>query len=134
MPESAKIKKTGDGAIVNVSSDSGIMGNTNATLYCASKGAVTLLTKALAVDVAKDLIRVNSVCPGDVITPMLKEEKAKAPDGEKYLKDLISNYPGGKLATPEEVAAGITFLVSETAPFVMGAAWSIDGGITAYSY
>lgn len=73
-----EIKKAGGGAIVNVSSDSGIMGNTNAALYCASKGAVTLLTKALAVDLAKDRIRVNCVCPGDVITPMLEEEKIKA--------------------------------------------------------
>ena len=129
-----EIKKAGGGAIVNVSSDSGIMGNTNAALYCASKGAVTLLTKALAVDVAKDRIRVNCVCPGDVITPMLEEEKVKAPDGEKYLKNLISHYPGGKLATPEEIAAVISFLASETAPFVLGSAWSIDGGITAYSY
>ena len=80
------------------------------------------------------MIRVSCVCPGDVITPMLEEEKVKAPDGEKYLKNLISHYPGGKLATPEEIAAVISFLASETAPFVLGSAWSIDGGITAYGY
>jgi NAD(P)-dependent dehydrogenase (short-subunit alcohol dehydrogenase family) len=131
LPE---IRKSGGGAIVNVSSDSGIMGNTHAALYCASKGAVTIFTKALAVDVAKEKIRVNCVCPGDVMTPMLEDEQAKSPNGEKYLNDLISNYPGKQLAAPGEVASVICFLASETAPFVVGAAWSIDGGITAYSY
>lgn len=129
-----EIRKAGGGAIVNVSSDSGIVGSTSSALYCASKGAVTIFTKALAVDVAKDQIRVNCVCPGDVMTPMLEDDMANAPDGEQYLKEMISNYPAGKIAAPEEVAAVICFLASETAPFVVGAAWSIDGGLTAYSY
>jgi NAD(P)-dependent dehydrogenase (short-subunit alcohol dehydrogenase family) len=131
LPE---IQKVGGGAIVNVSSDSGIMGNTKCSLYCASKGAVTIFTKALAVDVAKDNIRVNCVCPGDIMTPMLSKEAARSDDPQSYLEEMQSHYPVGRVGTPEEVAATICFLASETAPFVVGAAWSIDGGLTAFSY
>jgi len=131
LPE---MRKTGGGAIVNVSSDSGIMGNSEAALYCASKGAVTIFTKALAVDVARENIRVNCVCPGDIQTPMLERDAASAEDCDTYLSDMKSHYPVGRVGTPEEVAATICFLASEAAPFVVGAAWSIDGGLTAYSY
>ncbi|MCF8069896.1 MAG: SDR family oxidoreductase [Desulfobacterales bacterium] len=129
-----EIRKAGGGAIVNISSDAGVLGNTNSTVYCASKGAITIFTKALAMDVAKDQIRVNCVCPGDVKTPMLEADMAGRPDADQYLKDMISAYPGGKIAEPEEVAAIICFLASETAPFVIGSAWSVDGGLTACSY
>jgi NAD(P)-dependent dehydrogenase (short-subunit alcohol dehydrogenase family) len=131
LPE---IRNTGGGAIVNVSSDSGIMGNTSCSLYCASKGAVTIFTKALAVDVAKDNIRVNCVCPGDILTPMLDKEAARSDDPHNYLEEIQRHYPAGRVGTPQEVAATICFLASETAPFVVGAAWSIDGGLTAFSY
>ena len=131
LPE---IRKSGGGAIVNVSSDSGIMGNRDGTLYCASKGAVTIFTKALAVDVAKDNIRVNCVCPGDVLTPMFDKEAARSDDPQDYLEEIQRHYPVGRVGKPEEVAATICFLASEVAPFVVGAAWSIDGGLTAFSY
>ena len=129
-----EIRKAGGGAIVNVSSDSGIMGNTECSLYCTSKGAVTIFTKALAVDVAKDNIRVNCVCPGDILTPMLDKEAARSDDPQSYLEEMQRHYPVGRVGTPKEVAATICFLASETAPFVVGAAWSIDGGLTAFSY
>jgi NAD(P)-dependent dehydrogenase (short-subunit alcohol dehydrogenase family) len=131
LPE---MRNSGGGAIVNVSSDSGIMGNTECSLYCASKGAVTIFTKALAVDVAKDNIRVNCVCPGDVLTPMLDKEAARSDDPQDYLEEIERQYPVGRVGKPEEVAATICFLASEVAPFVVGAAWSIDGGLTAFSY
>jgi NAD(P)-dependent dehydrogenase (short-subunit alcohol dehydrogenase family) len=131
LPE---IRNSGAGAIVNVSSDSGIMGNTDCSLYCASKGAVTIFTKALAVDVAKDNIRVNCVCPGDVLTPMLDKEAARSDNPQDYLEKIERQYPVGRVGRPEEVAATICFLASEVAPFVVGAAWSIDGGLTAFSY
>lgn len=131
LPE---IKKVGGGAIVNISSDSGIMGNTECSLYCASKGAVTIFTKALAVDVAKDNIRVNCVCPGDILTPMLDKEAARSGDPQSFLEEMRRQYPVGRVGMPEEVAATICFLASEAAPFVVGAAWSIDGGLTAFSY
>ena len=131
LPE---MRKVGGGAIVNVSSDSGIMGNTDAVLYCASKGAVTIFTKALSVDVAKENIRVNCVCPGDIQTPMLDREATASNDPAAYMREMKRHYPAGRVGKPEEVAATICFLVSDMAPFVVGAAWSIDGGLTASSY
>lgn len=131
LPE---IRRSGGGAIVNVSSDSGITGNTEGALYCASKGAVTIFTKALAVDVAKENIRVNCVCPGDVHTPMLEREAAAADNPLKYMDEMVKHYPVGRVGKPEEVAAAICFLASEACPFVIGAALSIDGGLTAFSY
>ena len=131
LPE---LRTSGGGAIVNVSSDSGITGNTDAALYCASKGAVTIFTKALAVDVAGENIRVNCVCPGDIQTPMLEHEVSAAENPLKYMDDMKRHYPVGRVGKPEEVAATICFLASDAAPFVGGAAWSIDGGLTAFSY
>ncbi|MBW2611505.1 MAG: SDR family oxidoreductase [Deltaproteobacteria bacterium] len=131
LPE---LRKAGGGSIVNVSSDSGITGNTHAPLYCASKGAVTIFTKALAVDVARENIRVNCVCPGDIQTPMLDREAAVAENPETYRANMVRHYPAGRVGRPEEVAATICFLSSHMAPFVVGAAWSIDGGLTSFSY
>jgi NAD(P)-dependent dehydrogenase (short-subunit alcohol dehydrogenase family) len=130
----SEMRRLGGGAIVNVSSDSGLMGNTDAALYCASKGAVTIFTKALSVDVARENIRVNCVCPGDIQTPMLDREAAAAENPATYLADMKRHYPAGRVGKAEEVAATICFLVSDAAPFVVGAAWSIDGGLTAFSY
>jgi NAD(P)-dependent dehydrogenase (short-subunit alcohol dehydrogenase family) len=126
VPELRKSK----GVIVNVSSDSGLQGNPLETVYCASKGAVTIFTKALAIDLARENIRVNCVCPGDIKTPMLDKDMAQSDNPEEYLRELINRYPVGHLGTPEEVAAVICFLASGTSPFTTGAAWSIDGGIT----
>jgi len=126
-----ELKKSGGGSIINVSSDAGLMGNPLCTLYCASKGAVTIFTKALAVDVAKYKIRVNSVCPGDILTPMFYEDMAKADDPEIYMKKITEQYPSGAIGKPEEVASVICLMASDLVPFVIGASWSIDGGITA---
>ena len=124
-----ELRKT-EGCIVNVSSDSGIKGNPLETVYCASKGAITIFTKALAVDLAKDNIRVNCVCPGDIQTPMLDKDMAQSKNPDKYLHELTSRYPVGRLGNPEEVASVICFLASDASPFTTGAAWSVDGGIT----
>jgi NAD(P)-dependent dehydrogenase (short-subunit alcohol dehydrogenase family) len=118
-------------AIINISSDAGLHGNRQCPDYTASKGAVTLLTKALALDLAHENIRVNCVCPGDIITPMLEEECEKQPDQKAYLANLTDPYPAGRLGLPEEVASVVCFLASDAASFVTGAAWPIDGGITA---
>ncbi|MBU2515826.1 SDR family oxidoreductase [bacterium] len=118
------------GTIVNVSSDSGLKGNPLETVYCASKGAVTIFTKALAVDLASENIRVNCVCPGDIKTPMLDREMAQSDNPEKYLQEISKLYPVGRIGYPEEVASVICFLASNASPFTTGAAWSVDGGIT----
>ncbi|SDO96724.1 SDR family NAD(P)-dependent oxidoreductase [Desulforhopalus singaporensis] len=119
------------GNIVNISSDAGIQGNALSSAYCASKGAVTIFTKALAVDVAPDNVRVNCVCPGDIVTPMLDKDLARADNPGQYLKNLTDPYPVGRLGNVDEVASVIAFLASDASLFTTGAAWSVDGGITA---
>lgn len=126
-----ELRRAGGGAIVNVSSDAGLQGNRLSSAYCASKGAVTIFTKALAVDLAPENIRVNCVCPGDIETPMLHDWVDTLEDPAAKLAELRAPYPIGRFGTPEEVAAVICFLASEAARFVVGAAWSVDGGVTA---
>ena len=90
-----------------------------------------MFTKALALDVAWEGIRVNCVCPGDIMTPMVAEQLSKEPLPEAALQQMSGIYPLGRIGTPEEVAAVIVFLASPQAAFVTGALWSIDGGLTA---
>ncbi len=125
------LKKSRHASIINISSDSGLHGSRECPDYCASKGAVTLLTKALALDLASENIRVNCVCPGDIVTPMLEQECAKQADSDAYLSALTDPYPVGRLGQAEEVASVVCFLASDAASFVTGAAWPIDGGLTA---
>lgn len=125
------LKKNRAGAVINVSSDAGLHGNTLSTAYCASKGGLTLFTRALALDLASYGIRVNCVCPGDIATPMLDKDLETRKDPEAYLNALTASYPVRRLGRPEEVASVICFLASGISDFVTGAAWSVDGGITA---
>ena len=125
------LRQTGGGAIVNISSDAGINGNCLCTTYCASKGAVTTFTKALALETIHYGIRVNCVCPGDVDTPMLQEQLTGIDNPEEYLRDMASLYPIGRIAQPQEIANVICFLASDEASFVNGAVWTVDGGLTA---
>ncbi len=126
------LKKNKAGAIINVSSDAGLQGNRLSSVYCASKGGLTIFSKALALDLASYGIRVNCVCPGDIATPMLDKDLETRSDPDKYLETLTGSYPVGRLGRPEEVASVICFLASGASDFVTGAAWSVDGGITAY--
>lgn len=124
------------GCIVNVSSDSGLMGNKEGAIYCASKGGVTLLTKALAVELAMKKIRVNAVCLGDVQTPMLDKACADygGADTESYYQKLLEEYPQGhraRFTRPEEVAETIFFLSQPEVEAITGATLSIDFGLTA---
>jgi NAD(P)-dependent dehydrogenase (short-subunit alcohol dehydrogenase family) len=123
------------GCIVNVSSDAGLWGNREAAIYCASKGGVTVLTKALAVELAPRGVRVNAVCPGDVDSPMIRyqAETFGGGDPEGYLAGLLAAYPQRppRFIHPVEVAELITFLVSDRAAPITGAAISIDFGLTA---
>lgn len=120
------------GVIVNVSSDAGIAGYPGYAAYCASKGAVVLLTKAMALDYAKDGIRVNAICPGEVDTPMMREEIERSGMGEKRYFDLLAQtIPMARPARPEEIARSILFLASDESSYMTGAALSVDGGTTA---
>ncbi|MEN1762281.1 SDR family oxidoreductase [Anoxynatronum sibiricum] len=125
-----------EGVIVNVSSDSGLVGNKEAAIYCASKGAVTLMTKALAVELAERGVRVNAVCPGDVATPMLEKafQESDFDDRHDYEASLLAHYPLGdraRFTQPEEVAEAIFFLASNRVKAMTGTCLSVDFGLTA---
>jgi NAD(P)-dependent dehydrogenase (short-subunit alcohol dehydrogenase family) len=126
-----ELKNSGSGAIINVASDAGINGNILCTAYCASKGAVTTFTKALSLEVALDQIRVNCVCPGDIETPMLKEQLATSTNPDELLREMTSVYPQCRIGQPEEVAEVIGFLASPKASLITGAIIPVDGGLTA---
>jgi NAD(P)-dependent dehydrogenase (short-subunit alcohol dehydrogenase family) len=120
------------GSIVNIASDWGLKGGQRAAAYCASKGGLVLLTRAMARDHAHDGLNVNAICPGDVDTPMLAaaaEESGMAIDD--YMEEAAANVPSGRVAEPEEVAALALFLASEAAAHINGAAIPMDGGGSA---
>jgi NAD(P)-dependent dehydrogenase (short-subunit alcohol dehydrogenase family) len=120
------MRSRGGGAIVNVASVAALVGLRARAAYCASKGAVVALTRALAVDHVADGIRVNAVCPGTVDTPWVQRLVEQA--GES-LDALRARQPMGRLGTPEEVADAIVYLA--TASFATGTILTVDGGLTA---
>jgi 2-keto-3-deoxy-L-fuconate dehydrogenase len=118
----------GGGSIVNVASVGGVVALRNRAAYCASKGAVIALTRAVAVDHVADGVRVNAVCPGTVDTPWVRRLVEEV--GES-LDALRARQLMGRLGTPEEVAAAVLYLASDDAAFVTGTAFVIDGGLSA---
>jgi meso-butanediol dehydrogenase / (S,S)-butanediol dehydrogenase / diacetyl reductase len=118
----------GGGSIVNIASVAAIVGLKNRAAYCASKGAVVSLTRALAVDHVGDGIRVNAVCPGTIDTPWVRRLVEEA--GES-LDALTARQPLGRLGTADEVAEAVAYLASDAAAFVTGSVLVIDGGLTA---
>lgn len=123
-----EMRKAGGGSIVNISSMSGMVGQPNIQpVYNASKGAVRIFTKSAAVQYAKEGIRVNSVHPGAVDTPM---SAARQADPEAQT-ETIAHIPLGRTAKPEEVAYGVLYLASDEASFVTGSELVIDGGTIA---
>jgi len=121
----------GQGVIINNSSGWGLVGGDKAAAYCASKGGVVLLTKAMAIDHGRQGIRVNCICPGDVDTPMLPEDaRLRGLDWKTYLAGC-ENRPMGRIGTPEEIAKAVLFLASDDSSFMTGAALVVDGGGTA---
>jgi 2-keto-3-deoxy-L-fuconate dehydrogenase len=118
----------GGGSIVNVASAGGLVGLRNRAAYCASKGAVIAMTRALAVDHVADGVRVNAVCPGTVDSPWVAR---LVEDAGESLEALRARQPMGRLGTPEEIAEAVLYLASEDAAFVTGTVFVIDGGLTA---
>jgi len=121
----------GSGVIVNNSSGWGLVGGDKAVAYCASKGGVVLLSKAMAIDHGRQGIRINCICPGDVDTPMLPEDaRFRGMKWEDYIAGA-ANRPMGRVGTPEEIAKAVLFLASDDSSFITGAALVVDGGGTA---
>jgi 2-keto-3-deoxy-L-fuconate dehydrogenase len=116
------------GSIVNIASVAALVGLRNRAAYCASKGAVVALTRALAVDHVADGIRVNAVCPGTVDSPWVRR---LVEDAGESLDDLRARQPMGRLGLPEEIADAVAYLASDAAAFVTGTTLVIDGGLTA---
>lgn len=119
------IRRSGGGSIINISSIYGLIGSGGSTAYQATKGAVRILTKTAAVEYAKEGIRVNSVHPGIIATPMVTEGLP-----EEGANQLIALTPLGRMGRPEEVAFGVLFLASDESSFVTGSELVIDGGYT----
>jgi len=126
-----EMMKQGGGTIINLSSIRGLLGNPCGASYCASKGGVVLLTKQMAVDYAKDNIRVNCICPGFIGTKMFYRYVNSKEDPKAALRVFEEMAPLGRVARPEEVAYAILFLASGDSSFVTGVALPVDGGYTA---
>jgi NAD(P)-dependent dehydrogenase (short-subunit alcohol dehydrogenase family) len=120
--------KAGGGAIINNGSGWGLRGGRNAVSYCASKGAVVNLTRAMAIDHGPDNIRVNCICPGDTDTPMLHGEAVQLGLNKESFLAEAAERPMGRYGKPMEVAQAVLFLASEAASYVTGTILVVDGG------
>lgn len=119
------------GSIINVASDAGLMGNPDSSVYCASKGGVVNMTRALALELAPQ-VRVNCVCPGYVDTDMMRRDWIDKSDDPESLEKMLCDYaPMKRMATPVEIANSILYLATVEADFITGSALQIDGGSTA---
>jgi NAD(P)-dependent dehydrogenase (short-subunit alcohol dehydrogenase family) len=119
----------GSGSIVNCSSGWGLIGGAKAAAYCAAKGGMVVMTKAMALDHGPQGIRVNAVCPGDTDTPMEREDaKNQGMSWDEYVRWATEDRPIARMASPEEIARAVLFLASEESSFITGAALPVDGG------
>jgi NAD(P)-dependent dehydrogenase (short-subunit alcohol dehydrogenase family) len=123
-----RMRACGGGTIVNVASESSLLGEPMYVAYCASKGGVLTMTKALAAELAPT-VRVNAICPGSVDTPMLREDFAVLADPDRACDATRRRIPLGRFASPEEIADGIAWIASAT--FATGLGLNLDGGTTA---
>ena len=119
----------GSGSIVNCASGWGLVGGPKAAAYCAAKGGMVVMTKAMAIDHGPQGIRVNAICPGDTDTPMEREDaRNQGLSWEAYVHQMTGTRPIARIATPEEIALGVLFLASDDASYITGAALPVDGG------
>ncbi|MFB6158714.1 MAG: SDR family NAD(P)-dependent oxidoreductase [Candidatus Nanohalobium sp.] len=120
--------KDTEGCIINMASIYGLVGDAGSTAYNAAKGGVVNLTRSVANDLAPYNVRVNSVCPGFVDTPMTEEVQ----EDEEFMKHVENMTPLGRMAEPEEIASAVTFLTSDEASYVTGVNMPVDGGWTSH--
>ncbi len=125
------MRQAGGGSIINISSVLGLVGARNRAAYSASKGAVTMLTKCMALDHAADEIRVNCICPAFVETELTSDFITNAPDPDAALRERINLHPIGRLGQPQDIAGMALYLASDESSWVTGAAFTVDGGFTA---
>ena len=125
------LRRAGGGSIINIGSYLGLVGIKQRAAYCASKGGVTILTKAMALDHAAEKIRVNCICPALVETEMALGAMARMPDPAAYRRLRESQIPMGRAGKPEEVAQLAVFLGSDESAWMTGNAIALDGGSTA---
>jgi NAD(P)-dependent dehydrogenase (short-subunit alcohol dehydrogenase family) len=117
------------GSIVNVASVQSLASQFNVLAYTASKHAVIGLTRSMAMDFASEKVRVNAVCPGTVDTPMLRWAASLDPNPQSVYDECARMHPLGRIAQPEEVGEVVAFLAHDSASFVTGAVWTVDGGL-----
>jgi meso-butanediol dehydrogenase / (S,S)-butanediol dehydrogenase / diacetyl reductase len=127
-----EFRKAGGGAIVNIGSVLGLVAMKDRAAYCASKGGVTMLTKAMALDHAHENVRVNCICPAIVETELVKGLFDNSKEGQALRKSRISTIPLGRFGKPMDAAELAVFLASEESSWITGAAIPLDGGLTAY--
>jgi NAD(P)-dependent dehydrogenase (short-subunit alcohol dehydrogenase family) len=127
------MRMAGGGAILNTGSIASFTGQLNTPAYSASKGAIALLTKSLALDYGRDHIRVNCICPGITDTPMLREHMGYGEAGETAIRTRLSRVPTGEILTPEDVARAALYLVSDDSRGITGILHVVDGGLIAAS-
>jgi len=125
------LRKNGGGSIVNISSIAALVGLPERAAYSAAKGGIISLTKAAAIDHVSENIRINCIAPGTTDTPWIKRITDSQPDPKKAREEMFARQPHGRLVTPEEIAAMVTYLVSDEAASVVGAVMVVDGGMTA---
>lgn len=128
------MRAQGEGVIVNNASDWGVVGGRQAVAYCASKGAVVLMTKAMALDHARENIRINAVCPGDTFVERWERQGFQGSTGKDFdaaLREAAEALPLGRLGRAEEIARAVFFLAGDDSSFVTGVALPVDGGNTA---
>jgi NAD(P)-dependent dehydrogenase (short-subunit alcohol dehydrogenase family) len=125
------MKKQRSGAIVLAGSELSFVGDPETPAYSASKGAVLTFTRSLALDLIRYGIRVNAICPGTTMTPLLERELQTAPDPDALRRELAAWGPIGRTATADEQAQGVLFLASDAASYAVGTALLLDGGFTA---
>jgi NAD(P)-dependent dehydrogenase (short-subunit alcohol dehydrogenase family) len=120
--------KAGGGSIINTGSGWGLKGGRNAVSYCASKGAVVNMTRAMAIDYGPQKIRVNCICPGDTDTPMLRNEARQLSQPEAEFLAEAADRPLRRYAQPVEIAQAVLYLASDASSYVTGATLVVDGG------
>jgi NAD(P)-dependent dehydrogenase (short-subunit alcohol dehydrogenase family) len=123
-----KIIRSGGGIVINIASVLGLIGSRSESAYCASKGAIIALTRAMAMDFASEGIRVNCICPGSVLTPTFRRVMTKAGEYKSSFERNLEKIPLKRVAEPDEIAQAALYLASSRSSYVTGASLVIDGG------